>query len=288
MTSNKLNTQKYICIYHANCLDGFAAAYAFNEWAIQGRSENVQFIPMNYTDKVPDVTGHNVIILDFSFKRDVLLALKNKANSVTLLDHHVSAMSELSGIGDCYFDLSKSGATLTWEYFFGGREIMPEIFKYIEDRDLWKWELPYSKEITAALQSYPKQFGVWDSFMDAGAVKKLKEEGKAILRYIETETINTILSGYSLMEIGGYTVPVVNTRHFHSEIGSLLSMAECNPFAATYYEHDGKRVFSLRSSKKGVDVSVIAKNLGGGGHKTAAGFTLTADQFDLVKEIENG
>lgn len=38
--------------------------------------------------------------------------------------------------------------------------------------------------------------------------------------------------------------------------------------------NDGKRVFSLRSTPDGIDVSEIAKARGGGGHRNAAEFVV--------------
>jgi nanoRNase/pAp phosphatase (c-di-AMP/oligoRNAs hydrolase) len=59
---------------------------------------------------------------------------------------------------------------------------------------------------------------------------------------------------------------------YASDAGNILS--EGRAFAATYYDTDKSRVFSLRSSKGGVDVGEVAKLFGGGGHKHAAGFSV--------------
>lgn len=60
-----------LCIYHKNCSDGLAAALIL--WRLwQGEGD---FIPMQYNDKtpLPDVTGRNVYIVDFSFSREEVL-----------------------------------------------------------------------------------------------------------------------------------------------------------------------------------------------------------------------
>ena len=71
---------------------------------------------MDYGDPVPDVTGRDVLILDFSFKRDVMLDLACKAASILCLDHHRTAEAELAGLLFCKFDMNKSGGRLTYEY----------------------------------------------------------------------------------------------------------------------------------------------------------------------------
>ena len=49
-------------------------------------------------------------------------------------------------------------------------------------------------------------------------------------------------------------------------------MAQGEPFAACYWDTAEGRVFGLRATDDGVDVSDVAKQYGGGGHAKAAGF----------------
>ena len=76
-------------------------------------------------------------------------------------------------------------------------------------------------------------------------------------------------------ELAGYRVPVVNTSLLGSETcEALLERHPEAEFAATYWERDGRRHWSLRSRANGdFDVSQIAPKLGGGGHPHAGGFT---------------
>jgi len=62
-------------------------------------------------------------------------------------------------------------------------------------------------------------------------------------------------------------------------------MAKGRPFAACYWDTPKGRVFSLRSSDDGADVSEVAKQYGGGGHRNASGFTVSfaqAQAFELL------
>ena len=77
------------CIYHANCPDGFAAA-----WVVKKALENVVFFPAGYQTTPPDVTGKDVVIADFSYKRPVLLEMAAQANSILILDHHKTAIED--------------------------------------------------------------------------------------------------------------------------------------------------------------------------------------------------
>ena len=68
---------------------------------------------------------------------------------------------------------------------------------------------------------------------------------------------------------------MVNTSLLGSETcEALLGRHPEAEFAATYWERDGRRHWSLRSRADGdFDVSQIALKRGGGGHPHAAGFT---------------
>jgi nanoRNase/pAp phosphatase (c-di-AMP/oligoRNAs hydrolase) len=75
-------------------------------------------------------------------------------------------------------------------------------------------------------------------------------------------------------------VPVVNCPGVIAS-DLLGELAEGNPFAAGYQDIGTRRNWSLRSTDAGEDVSKIAEQLGGGGHRNAAGFSTTLDESTL-------
>lgn len=262
-----------LCIYHGGCDDGFGAAFAV--WKRDG--DCVTYHPGVYGVAPPDVTGLDVAIVDFSYKRPVMIELASKAKSILVLDHHKTAQADLDGLSaECanvtvQFDMERSGAVMAWEYFHPAAPL-PKFFEYLQDRDLWTKRLPGVDEFTAALRSYPQDFATWDRLYSEGAIH-LIEEGMAIQRYYRMLVEQAKKHAFT-REIGGYRVPVVNASMFmSSEVAGEL--AEGNPFAAVYAETEKGVIWSLRSrAPDGVDVSEVAKRFGGGGHKHAAGFTL--------------
>jgi hypothetical protein len=70
----------------------------------------------------------------------------------------------------------------------------------------------------------------------------------------------------------GQTVPCVQSTILTSQIGEQLSSGW--PFCLIWYDHNGRRHFSLRSKQDGADVAKIAVKYGGGGHTHAAGFSV--------------
>ena len=150
-----------LVLYHDNCNDGFGAAYA--AWKLLGN--RAEYIACSHGDPPPDVKGKKVVILDFSYSNQVTKKLIADAEDLWVIDHHKSAMVELHDISSTHFDMTKSGAMLAWDFFHPGKE-SPKFIQYIQDRDLWKWELPYSKEFSAAFDMVPWEFHEYEKFED--------------------------------------------------------------------------------------------------------------------------
>lgn len=278
-----------IILYHGNCPDGTGAALA----AWLKYQEDADYQAVNYGQSLPQIPeGQPVFIVDFSYPREVLERLQD-TNPLVVLDHHATAQKDLEGLLCATFDMDKSGAVLSWEYFHPSDPV-PEFFLYLQDRDLWRFALKMSREVSMALRSYPMDFKVWeDMWRD---VEKLKVEGVACRRLTEQQVDNMAKNfrwGYFDMRgepeiyfssidaktrphIGDgslYVVPVANATVFFSEVGEkLLEQWPNAPFSAYYLDRsDGKRQWGMRS-RADFDCSVVAKSFGGGGHKQASGF----------------
>lgn len=281
---------KPICIYHSNCMDGFTAA-----WAISLGAVAYDFYPGVYQDPPPDVTGRDVLLVDFSYKRAVISEMRKTAKSITILDHHKTAIEDLSGLdltdgaGLCplvmVFDLERSGAGLAWDLVFPD-EPRTGLIDYVEDRDLWRFKKPLSREVNAFIASYEFTFENWTYLaallIDHMGVQTAAEQGGAILRKHDKDVAETVKACKRRMVIDGREVWGAGVPPFMtSDAGNL--MAQGMPFAACYWDTIAFRTFSLRSTKGGLDVSEIAKRYGGGGHRNAAGFKVP---FTRILEFE--
>lgn len=283
-----------LCIYHANCDDGFGAA-----WAIWTRWPDCRFEPCNYGQPLPAVKrGENVLFVDFSASRTALLDLAKFAGSVVVLDHHKTAEAELApfrwpapdlpqlaeqlpqiirhnptGVV-AVFDMERSGAALAWQ-FAHGRAALPQMLAWIEDRDLWKFRHgDKTRAFSAALRIEPKDFARWSEINTEPA--SLLPTGEIVLRAHRGVLAGILRQAYT-MAIGGRSVPAVNcTYHYASDAAhELLIASKAAPFAVAWFlRGDGKVQFSLRSEDRRDDVSEIARGFGGGGHRNAAGFEI--------------
>jgi oligoribonuclease NrnB/cAMP/cGMP phosphodiesterase (DHH superfamily) len=271
-----------VVLYHAHCYDGFGAAWALHKLF----GDEASYIPCAYGNPIPQPAFHalDIVIADFSWPRAELVNLASDPNVlVTVIDHHKTAEKDLRDIdrpdaGGCstlvaVFDMEKSGARLAWEWAFPG-EPVPELLLYVEDRDLWRFALPMSREINAALRGVPFDFAAWDRI----DLKQLAQDGIAILRH-QAEMVDVMCKQAVWRELAGYRVPVVNATVYFSEVGERLCQLHAEaPFAAYYLDRaDGKRQWGMRGRKGGVDVSAVARTFGGGGHADAAGFVTRVD-----------
>ena len=270
-------------IYHADCTDGFGAAYA--AWKQLGN--RAEYHACKHGSAPPNVKGKVVAILDFSFDNETTKKMIVDAVDLIIIDHHKSAIIELHDISNTQFDMNHSGARLAWDFFHPGKEA-PKFIDYIEDRDLWKWELAYSKEFSAAFDMVPFEFEEFERFEDDSVFDDAVKRGAYILAYSKT-VIKKVCDKASPRKLDGMDVMVVNSSHWMSEIGARLA-PDCDFAMIWYYDHQDMKIkVSLRSFHDKIDVSEIAKKHGGGGgHRKAAGFQLPGnaivdDLFDKPK-----
>ena len=296
-----MSWQPDVMIYHSPCDDGFGAAWA--AWKRWG--DTVEFVPGTYGKPAPDVTGKHVLIGDFSFKPDVLERMARQAKSIVLLDHHKTAeadliavdkterswidvdqdlgLTEFKGGLPCVarFDMAKSGARLAWEFCHPGQPV-PALVELIEDRDLWRFDLPETRAFSLWLRAHPYDFAQWaeiaELLADPASRERILYAARAIEGFYDQKIAELVRIARPAV-INGYTVPVVNCPWaFASDVAhALLAEHPAAPFAACWYDRgDGSRSYSLRSEDSRADVSAIAKRYGGGGHRNAAGFEVPA------------
>ncbi len=275
--------QTPLIIYHANCLDGFGAAYAAYKYFHQEKHIECEFHPASHGDEPPDATDKDLYIVDFSYKREQLKQLCQAAAQVTIIDHHISAEKDLQGLEQEHdnltliFDMTRSGAVLSWQYFHCAP--IPELLLHVQDQDLWQFQLPDSHDVNAGLGSYPFEFPRWDVLaQDAQQLAQLKQDGQAINRYLR-QLIDAHKRKAYIGHVLGHAVPIVNCpKIIASQL--LHELAENHAFAAGYQDQGLKRGWSLRSHEAGANVAAIAEQFGGGGHVHAAGFmTLLPDHL---------
>jgi len=285
--------QRVVVIYHGKCADGFSGAWVCRRYLEKRKKElsvpmTIEYYPGVYQVDPPDTKGAIVYMVDFSYKRPVMQKIIDEASAVIHLDHHKTAIEDLAGLEAPWyitrFDNDHSGAMIAWNYFFPNEE-PPTMLRHIEDRDLWRFKLQGTREINAAVFSYDYTFENWDELMtqSAAGIRQLENEGAALERKHFKDIKEMLDVVYTDINVGGYVLKCANLPYtLSSDAGHIL--CETQPFGCCFYFKPNGVEFSLRSNDtKVVDVSEIAKQYGGGGHRNAAGFRVTYEKFWEMK-----
>jgi hypothetical protein len=272
---------RHVCIFHAGCPDGFGAAWsAWLRWGDAG-----VYVPRGHEDPLRprEYEGALVLFADIAPPARSYRPLAEHAAKLVVLDHHVSAQRQFEadpflarelaeGGHEVRFDSSRSGAALAFGALHPG-EPLPELLAYVEDQDLWRWALPRSREVNAALASYPRDFASW-SKLAATPVDALAEQGTPILR-AQRMDVERALANAQPIALGRLRIEAVNARTLRAELGhALASRARFGVPCGAVYRVEGRRVDVSLYSIGDLDVAELAAGLGGGGHKNAAGFSV--------------
>ena len=274
-----------LVIYHGrSCPDGFAAALAARLFY----GDRAEYLGLDHgdvksVDDLPALAGRAVYILDFSFSPEILAQVDARAAKLVLLDHHKSAAEKLTGFacrcGVVHFDMDKSGARLAWE-FFQPTQPIPDLVKFIEDRDIWVWQFPESAGFLAALDMEAFDFARWAEIaaFNPAQLTQFMARGQAMDEKF-TKLATDIAEGAQPVVFNGQSGLMVNAPGvFHSLIGELLSK-KSGTFALMWTAGKGGIVKVGLRSQRNFDCIALAESMGGGGHAQACGFKMASAQL---------
>jgi uncharacterized protein len=271
-----------LIIYHKSCPDGFCAAFVakkrYPEAALLARDHGLE-------PPYEEVKGKDVLVVDFSWRtREQNIEMANLAKSFLILDHHKTAQATLEGLPFAIFDMDRSGAGLAWDFLLGEQKLdwhpkkpetqttlpRPWYVNYVEDRDLWRKQLPNTDEVNGYIMTLPYTLEAWAT-LDMISLNRAAEIGQGALAHVK-HYVREALPHAQKGTFGGYPALIINALYLNiSEVAGELAK-QCDGIGIGYFERgDGLMQFSLRS-RNDVDVSAIAKGYGGGGHKNSAGF----------------
>jgi len=274
-----------IVLFHYPCQDGLGSAWIVNNYHNE-LSKEIDLYPIQHgkTINFDRLINKKIIFCDYAPSSDVLDQIEKIATKITILDHHISSQKALVNKSYATFDMNKSGVGLTWNYFYPDKS-MPQFLEMIQDRDIWTWKIAKSKEFTSGFYTVCSSIEMYnfselfqlcnelykdylkiDFYINLGNI--INKSTMIKCKYISQEHLNKI-NYYK-----GYNVCIVNcSSELSSDLGNMLALSNNVDFAALWrYNHFKEEYYvSLRSNNK-VDVSIIAKEFNGGGHKNASGF----------------
>ncbi len=189
---------------------------------------------------------------------------------------------------------------LTWMLFFPTQE-MPEIVRMLGRYDCFGHKgtneeqevLEFQYAARTVISNYEHAYYYLNSYLqdDRAIIEALPEDGSAIYGFLCTEAKQSYKNGFKiylnepifkdteLIDVNVRKFICINKERFNPINFGINYHDEGYDGAACFHYANGMYNFSLYNDNGLVDCSVIAKNLGGGGHKGAAGFR--------VKNINN-
>jgi uncharacterized protein len=267
----KIPKQKIVVIFHGRCPDGFGSAWA--AWKRFGAK--AAYVPARDRNGPPAWVKKKIVyLIDYTYDEPIIKKMIKENIRVTAIDHHVSQERATKLTEDHRYDDQHSGAVLAWKYFHPGKKV-PTLLRYIEDRDLWKWNVPHSREMLMLTDLAPMEFGAWSTlakeFDDPKARAAHLKRG-ALLELHYNSLWEKLLPNAELVKFAGKNIYALNTPYyFVDDVGHALAM-KTGTFSLLWAESGGRIRCSLRSAGK-IDVAKIAKRYGGGGHKHSSGFS---------------
>lgn len=261
-----------VVFYHANCTDGFSAAWA--AWKKFG--SRAEYRATFHDDPVPKgLKNKEVYTLDMTFPLPVTRQIIKDNKRVTSIDHHVTSKKTTELTHKYSYALKHSGAVLAWKYFHPNKPV-PQLLLVVEDFDIWAKKIPYMPATFAYLDIFDFDFRLWDRlvrrFENSKQRKSMLEEGNLLLQH-ERQIVRRIINEHAqLVRFEGYTVYAVNSSVYHHEIATQLYKKR-PPIGIVWKQKNGYVTVSLRSSGN-ANVAKLAEKYGGGGHKHAAAFRI--------------
>lgn len=280
--SNENSQQKITVFYHADCLDGYGAAWS--AWKSLG--DRVHYQAVRHQMPMPEFpVGAVLYILDFCYPMEQLISAAQKARKIVVLDHHISAQKAFETYQgvipanlEMHFNMQQSGCMLAWHYFQGDIAA-PMILRHIEDHDLWRHQIRHTEEIVKALFLYrPISFAKFEQLQ----LDTLYREGKILLKQ-HRQMVKALLNSRHSIKLGDTLGLAVNAPGaFASELGQALAKLS-GTFGLTYHYHGRRQCYEcgLRSIGE-FDVSKLAVDFGGGGHQNASGFSMDREAFSAL------
>ncbi len=268
------------CLYHNDADGQLSAAIVFSI------HPETRFFEVGYNSKIPFEEielNEQVIIVDFSLQKDGdWTELFLKTEDVIWIDHHHTAIdrfdelfpgNHVAGVRD----ITKSGALLTWEYFYRDWPI-PEVVDLVNRWDTWTHNgddkvISFIKSLE--IHNTDPKNELWQTLLFESEGERvsflsyLQDVGIIVSDYFSKLCRVQIRSNAYEVNFEGYKCLACNTGQLRANFFD----SACGYFVYIMYVYSkGEFVVRLQTDEKDIDVGKIATKYGGGGHKGVAGF----------------
>lgn len=280
-------------IYHSRDLDGWCSAAI-----IKKRYPHAKLIGFDYGDGLQKLieqipADSEVIMADVSLQMHEMAELAAMVDRFTWIDHHASAIKDYEkAIADEHPNGSNinlitpvledgiSACEGTWKHLFPDLE-MPLPVKLLGMYDTWRndnaeyWNetiLPFQYGMrldTNSPETFPPE--LIDPAIAEYNVDTIINNGNIVLHYQRQQNEVSMKKAF-VVELQGYRVLACNSGAGSTSFESVWD-EEKHDAMLTFKYNGTEWVFGMYTTKD-IDLSVIAKSFGGGGHKKACGWKM--------------
>ena len=309
---------KFTIFAHSHCTDGLVAASIMKYSLQMQHNVEPEVIFVSYgkeqeaIDKANIDSNTTVYCVDFAFNIELTIELCKLAKLVYVLDHHKTAQENLSQMEEAtnfYFtyDVNKSGASIVRDYCkqhlnlysdikLNQKEILNNVVAMVEDRDLWLFKLPMTKEFAEYIFAYiqPNDINKMSIILFKYSFDNLKEicqMGETIMNY-KDNIIEKKLKSYVPVYFHANNTKLLIINETQPDLVSQLGNELCKRYnvpvclyniSCSNCSNELSVALSFRSMEHLEPVDVVARKFSGGGHRNASGGVCSLDRFaDLM------
>lgn len=293
--------KKAVVVFHRVDYDGlFSYAIARRELELQGYE--VEGVGYNYRDennfsKYDRNKYGKFVVCDITLPCDEMIEMDSRfEDDFIWIDHHITAIEDsekykYNGV-DGIRETGKAACVLTWEYFHPSEEV-PYSVRLAGAHDIWdKTTYDWDNVVSTFQLGLANRFVMnsaafyefYDKVIGESDIEDIIDDGKCIKKYTDG-LFDSWVKKYSFeVTVGGIhkaicmVCPVFSSKVFDS-VGDryeLYVVCEKNGL------NEGVYNVSMYSDGKDMDFSCgeyMKEHYHGGGHKGAAGGTMTEEEF---------
>lgn len=278
-----------IGIYHYKDFDGIASG------AIMKKAfPKIKLIGYHYNEPLTLPEENQMVYMaDVSLPMEKMAEIaRYSRHKFTWIDHHKTAIDaynrfvsgpEMTPAFEAVTKVGVGACKLCWQYFFPGTRV-PEGVELLSTYDVWDqkdpvhWEsrvLPFQyglRSLCGSVEDLPG-FVLEDGPGVAAKINEVIREGKIVLRYMRMSNKRYTHDYGFEADVFGYRAICKNGGDFNSNAFKGNYDPDRHDIMLAFVYTHPNWYFSIYTEKD-IDVGEIARRMGGGGHKKAAGFDL--------------
>ena len=284
-----------LVIFHRSDLDGLCCEAIARKFL---GNAGITYLGWDYGQPLPDLSQYQTIyLLDISLPRAEMV---KRGRKLIWIDHHKSAMEEMKDLVITGVRVDGVAACrLAWQWFSEPTRVVniarkedyvdrlveePYVVQLLGEYDIWDKRNPAVDPFQLGMQA--EENPDWNKLLNMAddpynlsgkLVDEILDRGTAIQAYTGVNNAKIVTERGFDIQWEGLFLRVLNTAR-SSSLTFTASLRPEHDGCLSYFWSGKKWCFSLYGvpGKDHIDLSLVAKRYGGGGHKQACGGTFAS------------